>query len=80
MSARGVEMERQGDVVVARLEGDIDLANTAAVAATVLGGVPNDTLGLVVDLTDVRYIDSVGIRMLFAFIRALHAARQGMAI
>ncbi|HEY0399105.1 MAG TPA: STAS domain-containing protein [Acidimicrobiia bacterium] len=80
MSARGVEIERQGDVVVARLEGDIDLANTAAVAATVLGGVPNDTLGLVVDLTDVRYIDSVGIRMLFAFIRALHAARQGMAI
>jgi anti-sigma B factor antagonist len=80
MSARGVEIERQGDVVVARLEGDIDLANTPAVAATVLGGVPNDTLGLVVDLTDVRYIDSVGIRMLFAFIRALHAARQGMAI
>jgi anti-sigma B factor antagonist len=80
MSARGVEIERQGDVVVARLEGDIDLANTAAVAATVLAGVPNDTLGLVVDLTDVRYIDSVGIRMLFAFIRALHAARQGMAI
>jgi anti-anti-sigma factor len=80
VSARGVEIERQGDVVIARFEGDIDLANTPAVSATVLGGVPNDSLGLVVDLTDVRYIDSVGIRMLFTFIRALHAARQGMAI
>jgi stage II sporulation protein AA (anti-sigma F factor antagonist) len=80
MSARGVEITRQGDVVVARMEGDIDLANTPTVSATVLESVPNDAVGLVVDLGDVRYIDSVGIRMLFTFVRSLHAARQGMAI
>jgi anti-anti-sigma factor len=50
------------------------------VSATVLESVPNDAVGLVVDLGDVRYIDSVGIRMLFTFVRSLHAARQGMAI
>ena len=80
MSARGVEITRQGDVVLARMEGDIDLANTPTVSATVLESVPNDAVGLVVDLGDVRYIDSVGIRMLFTFVRSLHAARQGMAI
>jgi anti-sigma B factor antagonist len=80
MSNRSVEITSHGDVVVARLEGDIDLANTPTVSAMVLGSVPNDALGLVVDLTDVRYIDSVGIRMLFTFVRALHAGRQGMAI
>ena len=80
MTGRAVEVSRHGDVVVARLEGDIDLANTPTVSATVLGGVPNDALGLVVDLSAVRYIDSVGVRMLFAFVRALHASRQGMAI
>lgn len=80
MNARGVEVTRHADVVVARLEGDIDLANTPSVSATVLAEVPNDALGLVVDLSAVRYIDSVGIRMLFTFIRSLHASRQGMAI
>jgi anti-anti-sigma factor len=80
MTARGVEITHLGDVVVARLGGDIDLANTPTVSATVLEGVPNGAVGLVVDLSDVRYIDSVGIRMLFTFVRSLHAARQGMAI
>lgn len=80
MTARGVEVVRHGDIVVAGIVGDIDLANTPTVSATVLGAVPNDVLGLVVDLSCVRYIDSVGVRMLFTFVRSLHAARQGMAI
>jgi anti-anti-sigma factor len=77
---RGIEISEQADVVVARLEGDIDLANTPTLSAMILEAVPNDALGLVVDLSDVRYIDSVGIRMLFTFVRSLHASRQGMAI
>jgi len=80
MSLNGVEVVVKEDVVVARVGGDIDLANTPAVSAKVLEAVPNDAVGLVLDLSDVRYIDSVGIRMLFNFVRTLHAARQGMAI
>lgn len=80
MSTRGVEITMSDSVVVAHLVGDIDLANTASVSAAVLESVPNDAMGLVVDLTDVRYIDSVGIRMLFTFVRSLHASRQGMAV
>jgi anti-anti-sigma factor len=80
MSARGLEVSRQGDVVIARLDGEIDLANTPTVSAAVLEAVPNDAVGLVIDLSGVRYIDSVGIRMLFTFVRSLHASRQGVAI
>ena len=80
MSFPVVEVSRQGDIVVARLQGDIDLANTPTVSAAVLEAVPNDALGLVVDLSAVRYIDSVGVRMLFTFIRSLRAVRQEMAI
>ena len=80
MSARGIEIDERDDVVVARLEGDIDLANTPTLSATILEAIPNDAFGLVVDLRDVRYIDSVGIRMLFTFVRSLHDSRQGMAI
>lgn len=67
MSGRGIEIDRRDDAVVVRLEGDIDLANTPTLSATILESVPNDALGLVIDLSDVRYIDSVGIRMLFTF-------------
>ena len=80
MSGRGIEIDQREDVVIARLEGDIDLANTPTLSATILEAVPNDAFGLVVDLSDVRYIDSVGIRMLFTFGRSLHDSRQGMAI
>jgi anti-sigma B factor antagonist len=80
MTGDDIEIRRHDDVIVARLEGDIDLANTPTLAARVLESVPNDALGLVVDLSGVRYIDSVGVRMLFTFVRSLHASRQGMAI
>ena len=80
MSGRSIEIDQRDGVVIARLEGEIDLANTPTLSATILEAVPNDALGLVVDLSAVRYIDSVGIRMLFTFVRSLHASRQGMAI
>jgi anti-sigma B factor antagonist len=80
MNGHSLEITRQGDVVVARLGGEIDLANTPTVSAFILEAVPNDALGLVLDLSAVRYIDSVGIRMLFTFVGSLHASRQGMTI
>ena len=80
MSLQGVKVTIAGNVVVARVGGDIDLANTPTVSAKILEVIPNDALGLVLDLSEVRYIDSVGIRMLFNFVRTLHASRQGMAI
>ena len=79
MSIQGVDISRLSDVVIARLSGEIDLANTPTVSTKVMEAVPNDALGLVVDLSGVRYIDSVGIRMLFNFVRSLHASRQGIA-
>jgi len=78
--SRGIELSQRYDVVIARLEGEIDLANTPTISAAILEAIPNDAAGLVVDLSGVRYIDSVGIRMLFTFVRSLHASRQGMAI
>lgn len=80
MTSRGLEISREGDVVIARLDGDIDLANTPTISAAILEAIPNDARGLVIDLSSVRYIDSVAIRMLFTFVRTLHDSRQGVAI
>jgi len=51
-------------VVVASLSGEIDLSNAAEITDALLGGVPNEALGLVIDLSDVSYLDSAGVRML----------------
>ena len=51
-------------VVVASLSGEIDLSNAAEITDALLGGVPNDALGLVIDLSEVSYLDSAGVRML----------------
>ena len=51
-------------VVVASLSGEIDLSNAAEITDALLVGVPNEALGLVIDLSEVSYIDSAGVRML----------------
>ncbi|HUQ38951.1 MAG TPA: STAS domain-containing protein [Acidimicrobiales bacterium] len=68
------------DVVVATLEVDVDIANTELIGSSVLGAVPNHAIGLVLDLTKVRYLDSAGIRMLFMIIRELDACRQRASV
>ena len=51
-------------VVVAGLSGEIDLSNAAEITDALLRGVPNEALGLVIDLSEVSYLDSAGVRML----------------
>ena len=51
-------------VVIASLRGEIDLSNATEITDALLGGVPNEALGLVIDLSDVSYLDSAGVRML----------------
>jgi anti-sigma B factor antagonist len=51
-------------VVIASLTGEIDLSNATEITDALLGGVPNEALGLVIDLSDVSYLDSAGVRML----------------
>jgi anti-anti-sigma factor len=51
-------------VAVTHLIDDIDLGNAAALYREILDGMSRDAVGLVVDLSEVRHIDSAGIRML----------------
>jgi anti-anti-sigma factor len=43
---------------------DIDLDNATRLFREILDGITDDAIGLVVDLSEVRHIDSAGIRML----------------
>jgi anti-anti-sigma factor len=55
---------REDGVVLASLSGEIDLSNATRITNALLAGVPNEALGLVIDLSQVTYLDSAGVRML----------------
>lgn len=61
----GLEIERRGEVVVARLTGELDIAGAARTGERIAEAVPTGAPGLVVDLMELEFIDSSGIAMLF---------------
>jgi anti-anti-sigma factor len=67
-------------VVVATLSGEIDLSNAADITRAVVGGVPNQAVGLVMDLSDVAYLDSAGVRMLAELERRLGWRSQAFRV
>lgn len=58
-----VEVERHGAVAVARLAGELDLSNAAAVEDQVTSGLGGVT-ALAVDLAGLSYLDSAGLALL----------------
>ena len=74
-----VMVEKHGDVHVARVAGEVDISNAKRLEADISAIVPNDAAGLVLDLSDIEYLDSAGIRMLFELHGRLSDRRQRLA-
>ena len=60
-----LELENHSGQPVARVRGEVDASNADSLGRRIFEFVSNHELGLVVDLTNVGYIDSAGIRLLF---------------
>jgi anti-sigma B factor antagonist len=60
-----IELDHRDSVGIARLTGEVDITKVGVLREQLLGAVRNDDLGLVVDLTDASYVDSVGVSLLF---------------
>ncbi|MGH2724359.1 MAG: STAS domain-containing protein [Actinomycetota bacterium] len=71
--------EREG-VVIARVRGEIDMSNAEALERKMGEAVPNTAVGMVVDLSDVTYLDSAGIRLVIALGQRLRLRRQRVAL
>jgi anti-anti-sigma factor len=73
--------ERDGDdVVVARLSGELDIAGADATGKRIAEAVPSSARGVVVDMTDLEFIDSSGVSMLFALARRVGSRRQELRV
>jgi anti-sigma B factor antagonist len=80
MSLAELDVELLDRVVVARLEGEIDLSNAGDLGAAIAARVPNDALGVVIDLRQVDYVDSAGIHVLFDLRDRLRTRGQELGI
>jgi anti-anti-sigma factor len=60
-----VRLEDRSGQPVARITGEVDASNAGRLAERIYDGVSNEAYGLVIDLTEVTYIDSAGVRLLF---------------
>ena len=75
-----VELDHSDSIGIARLSGDVDITQAAVLREQLLGAVRNDDLGLVVDLTDARYVDSVGVSLLFELAERLSGRQLRFAV
>jgi len=79
-AAEALDITADGDVVMARLRGEIDLSNAKAIGSLVSGAVPNEASGVVLDLTDVTYLDSSGVHLVFELAERLGSRQQNLAL
>jgi anti-sigma B factor antagonist len=78
MSAGTVRFDTRGNVLIARMAGEIDLSNAERLGLEVVEATPPEAERVVIDLTEVEHIDSYGIFVINGVRQRL--AEQGQAL
>jgi anti-anti-sigma factor len=75
-----IEQREGDDVVVARLTGELDISGADSTGQRIAEAVPSSARGVVVDMSDLDFIDSSGVAMLFALARRVGSRRQELRV
>src|ERR1044072_2156286 len=75
-----LEIEERGDVVIASVSGELDLAGAPSTGETIGEAVPTSARTLIVDFSTLASIDASGIAMLFNRARRVGARRQELRV
>jgi anti-anti-sigma factor len=73
-----VTFDTLGDIVVARVAGEIDMSNARELGAAITASVPSEARALVLDLAGLGYVDSAGIHVFYELRE--HLTRRGQEI
>jgi anti-anti-sigma factor len=71
-----VEGEQQGTLCLIRVHGEIDLSNAHEVSSAIGMVMGQEARRLVVDLSDITYLDSAGVALLLRLAERLRARRR----
>jgi anti-anti-sigma factor len=80
MSLGDVTFSDHDGVQVARLTGEIDLSNADSIGDAIAETTPNRMLGLVLDLSQLHYLDSAGIHLIYSLRERLRARGQSLGL
>ncbi len=72
--------EARGSVLLAWLDGELDMASTGGLTTELATSVPNTADGLVLDLSGLTYMDSAGLGMIFSLGRQLRDRQQTLRL
>jgi anti-sigma B factor antagonist len=75
-----VRVEREDTVVIAVLAGEVDMSNAATVRQQVAESVTSDEDALIVDLSDLAFMDSAGLHALIELSTVLHERRRQLLL
>src|SRR5919107_750629 len=76
----GVDIEEHGDVVVAKLAGELDISVAEVTGRRIVDAVPSSARGVVVDMSALEFMDSSGVSMLFSLARQVGSHRQELRV
>lgn len=65
MRLADIQLTSRDGVLIVRVTGEIDMSNAGELRTAITDATPNDALGVVLDLSDVVYMDSAGIQLLY---------------
>jgi anti-anti-sigma factor len=80
MRLADLQLTSADDAVVARVTGEIDMSNARNLRTAITDATPNDALGVVLDLSDVTYIDSAGVHLLYRLGESLRNRGQTLRV
>jgi anti-anti-sigma factor len=76
----GLEIEERADIVIAHVTGELDIAEASFTGDQITEAVPSAARGVVIDFSELSFIDSSGIAMLFQLVRHVSARRQALRV
>ena len=71
-----VEGEQQGTLCLVRVHGEIDLSNAQEVSSAIGSVMGRESRRLVVDLSNITYLDSAGVALLLRLAERLQTRRR----
>jgi anti-anti-sigma factor len=80
MTLGDLRLETHGTIVEARIRGEVDLSNAGELRDDLSRGISNDALGLILDLSDVHYLDSAGLHLIHHLREDLEARGQKLRL
>ena len=80
MRLADVQLTFRERILIARVTGEIDRSNAGELRTAITEATPNDAFGVVLDLSDVDYIDSAGIHLLYRLGESLRNRGQTLRV